>query len=493
MQFDSYQFFIFFPIVVLLYYIIPHRFRYIWLLVTSLYFYMCWNAKYALLLLTSITITYLAGVAIGQAKNVPIKKLVVAISFVSNLSILAFFKYFDFIIDSLNALIGLAGLTIKNPSFDVLLPVGISFYTFQALGYTVDVYRGQTKAEKNFFKYAVFVSFFPQLVAGPIERSSNLLKQFDEKHSFDINKISSGLMQMVWGFFLKLCIADRISPFVEKVYSFPDVFHGGYVIIATILFGFQIYCDFAGYTHIAIGAARVMGFELMENFNAPYMSKSVSEFWRRWHISLSSWFRDYLYIPLGGNRKGKARKWLNLLIVFAVSGLWHGAAITFVIWGVLNGVFQVVGEWLAPIKKQVCGFYEKIHMRWLFDAASVVLTFIMVDFAWLFFRANSMADAKLLLTKLFTTPIVPIKMLINDGFFFELGVNRQNFFVLLICLAVLVIADVCRYKGICIREKILSAALPIRWCLSIGAVLFVLVFGIWGSGYEATQFIYFQF
>lgn len=341
MLFNSYSFLIFFPIVILIYWIIPLRFRYIWLLAASYYFYMCWNAKYALLLLACTVITYLSGIFIYKIKNsgkaearrIIYMKLCVAFSFIINLGVLAWFKYFDFFVENLQKVFAHIGITLSSPTFDIILPVGISFYTFQALSYTMDVYRGEIYAEKNFLKYALFVSFFPQLVAGPIERSKNLLKQVAVPHRFDYEKCREGFLLMMWGFFMKLVIADRAAIVVNTVYNNYEQYPGLYLVIATILFAFQIYCDFGGYSTIAMGAAKMLGFELMENFNCPYFSKSVSEFWRRWHISLSSWFKDYLYIPLGGNRKGKIRKYINLMIVFLTSGLWHGAQWSYVTWG----------------------------------------------------------------------------------------------------------------------------------------------------------------
>lgn len=347
MLFNSYNFLIFFPIVTLIYFLIPQRIRYIWLLIASYYFYMCWNAKYVFILLFSTAITYASGLLITRAnkckeedKRIRIKKIFVGFSFIINLAILFLLKYFDFAIDNANRVLSHFSMQVINPTFDVILPVGISFYIFQALSYTVDVYREDVKAEKNFLKYALFVSFFPQLVAGPIERSKNLLKQVHEKHYFDAQRVKDGLLLMIWGGFQKIVIADRVAIVVDTVFNKFPQYGGMYIVVATILFAFQIYCDFSGYSTIAIGAAKVMGFQLMENFNAPYLSMSVAEFWRRWHISLSSWFRDYLYIPLGGNRKGKFRKYVNLMIVFIVSGLWHGAQWSFIVWGALNRYFS---------------------------------------------------------------------------------------------------------------------------------------------------------
>lgn len=261
------------------------------------------------------------------------KKCGLGISITSNLMILFFFKYFDFVISNINSILYTLNIEIFEPAFDVILPVGISFYIFQAIGYIIDVYRGEIRAEKNFFKYALFVSFFPQLVAGPIERSKNLLHQIDVPQKFSFERMREGLLVMLWGYFLKIVIADRIAIFVDKVYGNYMLYEGIYLSVASILFAFQIYCDFAGYSIIAIGVAKILGFQLMENFNAPYLAQSVSDFWRRWHISLSSWFRDYVYIPLGGNRRGKGKRYVNLLVVFIISGLWHGANWNFVVWG----------------------------------------------------------------------------------------------------------------------------------------------------------------
>lgn len=331
MLFNSYQFIVFFPFVCLIYFIFPKRIQYIWLLISSYFFYMSWDAKYALLLLFSTVVTWSCGLLLDKLSNKQnkcnkkefgkyqkLKKTVVAANFVLVLYVLFWFKYFDFVLDTLNILLNRVNCSLINVELDVVLPVGISFYTFQALSYSVDVYRGDVKVEKNFLKYALFVSFFPQLVAGPIERSKNLLRQVNESHTFDFERLRDGLLIMLWGYFMKLVIADRAAIFVDCVYSNINEYGGCYLIIASILFAFQIYCDFAGYSAIALGAAKVMGFELMENFKYPYLSTSVAMFWRNWHISLTSWFRDYLYIPLGGNRKGKLRKYINIMIVFLV-------------------------------------------------------------------------------------------------------------------------------------------------------------------------------
>lgn len=334
MLFNSFHFLIFFPIVVMIYFTFPKKIRWVWLLITSYYFYMSWNAKYAVLIAGSTVITWYSALLLEKYKSsIRIKKLIVALCCMSNLAILFYFKYFQFAIENLNKLLASANIRILNNDYDIILPVGISFYTFQALSYTLDVYRDEIDCERNILKYALFVSFFPQLVAGPIERSRNLLSQICRPISFSYERLRDGLLYMGYGYFMKLVMADKISIVVNTVYGNIEAYPGWFLICATILFAFQIYGDFGGYSLIAIGAAKILGFNLMENFSAPYYSQSVSEFWRRWHISLSTWFRDYIYIPLGGNRKGSTRKYLNLLLVFITSGLWHGAAWHFVAWG----------------------------------------------------------------------------------------------------------------------------------------------------------------
>ena len=394
MLFNSFQFLIFFPIVLLVYYILPNKIKYLWLLVSSYYFYMCWNAKYALLILASTVVTYLTGLLLEKVKESDkneerkssLKKWVVAGGFTINLGILFYFKYVNFTLGLLTQAFAKINIEINMPVFDIILPVGISFYTFQALSYTMDVYRNEIYAEKNFFRYALFVSFFPQLVAGPIERSKNLLIQLALPKKFDFEKARDGFLLMIWGYFLKVVLADRIAIFVDTVYGDYQTFSGWYIAVATILFAIQIYCDFSGYSTIAMGAAEILGINLMENFDAPYLSTSVADFWRRWHISLTSWFKDYLYIPLGGSRKGKIRKYVNKLIVFLISGLWHGANLSFVIWGGLNGLYQIVGEILQPVRDRTVSVLRLNRDSIGHKAFKGLITFILVDLTWIFFR-----------------------------------------------------------------------------------------------------------
>lgn len=491
MLFNSLEFMIFFPVVCLVYYVIPHRVRYIFLLACSYFFYMCWNPTYALLMLTSTAITYVSGLLLSSAEKISDegvrsrrKKWYVALSFASNLSILFFFKYFNFAADTVARLLQAVHIQAQAPTFDVILPVGISFYTFQALSYTVDVYRNDIYAEKNFLKYALFVSFFPQLVAGPIERSKNLLLQINEKHRFEFERVREGLLLMLYGYFQKVVLAEYLGTAVDAVYNTYTERTGFQLLLATILFAFQIYCDFGGYSYIAIGSAKVLGFRLMDNFKAPYLAVSVHDFWRRWHISLTSWFTDYLYIPLGGNRKGKLRKYLNVMIVFLVSGLWHGADWTYVIWGGINGLYMVIEE-VTGYRKKAVRLAEKSLSYRIFAG---ILTFALVDFSWLFFRASSLDDVVGMLRQIKAVP----------GFhrlFGAVFAGMEPSLLLAVTLALLLMWQVDR---LLYREKnaamlVLSQGWFARYLVYGGLLLFILLFGVYGYEYAQTAFIYFQF
>lgn len=494
MLFNSLNFMIFFPIVVLVYFIIPKKIRYIWLLVASYYFYMCWNAKYALLIGVSTLITYLSGLLLNRAKKSITRKLVVALSFVSNIGILLFYKYFDFLLENINAFIGTMGGELVSNPFDIILPVGISFYTFQALSYTVDVYRGEIEAEKNPLRYALFVSFFPQLVAGPIERSKNLLNQLKEIEHIKVwnyDRIANGLMQMVWGLFQKMVIADRVSIFVDTIYANLHAVGTFETIFAAIGFSIQIYCDFAAYSTIAIGAAKVMGFELMENFNTPYFATSIKDFWRRWHISLSSWFRDYLYIPMGGNRKGKIRKYFNLLVTFLVSGLWHGAAWTYIVWGGLHGLLQIIGDAISPIKEKMYDAFKVNKKAFSFKFGQILVTFSITTLIWVFFRAETINEALYFFKRMFTgwNPWV----LFNESMY-SWGLDRIETNILFAAIFSMLLVEVLKYvKKIEFSDFMIKQNLWFRWIVMIGMIVGILVYGQYGIDFDSNQFIYFQF
>ena len=496
MLFNSVNFLIFFPIVTIIYFLIPRKIKQTWLLLASYFFYMCWNAKYIVLILISTVITYASGILIEKAilseteRQYSRKKLIVFVSFTLNLFILFFFKYFNFAFDCLAGLLKFSGISFNSPRIDIVLPVGISFYTFQALGYTMDVYRGEITAEKNFIKYALFVSFFPQLVAGPIERSKNLLNQLETPQRFEFERVRDGFMLMLWGYFLKIVIADRIAVFVDTVYSDYFTYGGWYIIIATVLFAIQIYCDFSGYSTIAMGTARVLGIQLMENFNAPYLSLSVGEFWRNWHISLTSWFKDYLYIPLGGNKKGKIRKHVNKMIVFLVSGLWHGADLSFIAWGGLNGLYQIIGETLTPIKKGACKFLHTNPSSIGCKVVKMVTTFLLVDLAWIFFRAPNITASLDMIRSVICARNIWI---LFDGSIFLCGLDAPNFCLMIICVFVLIFADYNKHRGKSIRNIILEQDCWVRWISISFCIIFILIFGKWGPQFDKASFIYFQF
>ena len=502
MLFNSIQFLVFFPIVSILYFVFPTRLRMYWLLVTSYYFYMNWNPKYALLLLFSTAATYFFGLlidasrlhteraALGGRKSRNWGKLWVVVCLVINLSILFFFKYFTFALDNLNAMLLWLGTNPIRPAFDVLLPVGISFYIFQALSYTIDVYRKSIDVEKNFFRYALFVSFFPQLVAGPIERSSNILIQLVKPRTFNLVNVRDGLLLMAWGFFQKIVIADRAALFVNQVFNYHAYYAGFEVLVAMLLFAVQIYCDFEGYSNIAIGSAQVMGFTLMKNFNRPYFARSISEFWRRWHISLSTWFRDYLYIPLGGSRGGRANHHINMMIVFLVSGLWHGAAWNYVIWGGLNGLYQIVGTEFKVYRGKVL---DALHVRkesFSHRLLQMIITFVLVDISWVFFRAASFIDATDILRSIFVSwnPWI-----FFDGSLFNMGLEQGQLTLLFLAIGVLLVVSFLQERNLKLRAALARQETWFRWAIYIIMVFTLLIYGVYGPGFAASSFIYFQF
>lgn len=488
MLFNSLAFFIFFPIVTALYYLLPHSTRWLLLLVASCVFYMFFVPLYILILFFTIVVDYVAGIAMenGVGKR---RKLIIITSIISNIGVLAIFKYYDFAAVNLNALAQLLHWNYSISLLEMILPIGLSFHTFQAMAYTVEVYRGRQRAERHFGIYALYVMFYPQLVAGPIERPQNLLHQFREKHEFDYARVVDGLRQMAWGLFKKAVIADRIASVVDPVYAAPETFSAVSIVMATVLYAYQIYCDFSGYSDIALGAAQVMGFKLMTNFRQPYQARSVKEFWQRWHISLSTWFRDYLYIPLGGNRVSPARLRWNLLIVFLFSGIWHGANWTFIVWGALHGFYLVASSVLEPMRRRLVHWSGVSKTPFLHAALQVSMTFLFVCFAWIFFRAPSVASALYIAKQ---SPFGLVDMVVHPAGIiqsvWDLGLSRIEFVTL--GLSILFVEAAESLQGIpSARRLIGSAPVYLRWAGYYALSYVILRFGNFG----VQPFIYFQF
>lgn len=478
MLFNSAGYIVFFTIVCLVYFILPKKLKRVFLLLASYFFYSCWNLKYSLLMLFSTVATYGTAIAMDMVEAKKKKKLYLGLCFFVNLAILFVFKYYSFTVNFINKILGIAALSIDMPVIDVLLPVGISFYTFQALGYIVDVYRGEIKAERNFINYALFVSFFPQLVAGPIERSKNLLAQIDTLGTRRYENLSKGLLYILWGFFLKLVIADRAAIFVNQVFDSYQGYSYIFLCYGALLFAVQIYCDFYSYSIIAKGSAKVLGYDLMDNFRAPYLSKSITEFWRRWHISLSTWFKDYLYIPLGGNRKGAFRKHLNVLIVFLVSGLWHGANYTFVLWGLIHGIFNILEDSFKGITKGIRDNFIYRNIRRL-------ITFVVAVLSFVIFRSKNIGAAKAYLLGILKGQAGTMDA--------SIAFPYEDTVILLIAIAILVVIDILIYNKVKLADNIERRSLVIRWPIYIFLLIATLIFGIYGPGYSEAQFIYFQF
>lgn len=493
MQFNTIEFILFFFITVAVYFVIPKKLRTIFLLIASYCFYMSWEPGYALLIGFSTLVSYFSALFIEKyrtSKDKPILTICILI----NLTILVVYKYGNFILDSINTLLNAFRLRSVQSHLDLLLPIGISFYTFQIIGYVIDVYRREIPAEKNLIRYALYVSFFPQLLAGPIARSRDLLPQIRELPNlklFNAKRVTSGAILMVYGYFIKMVVADRIAIPVNTVFDEYFMYGSTELIFAAVGYTVQVYCDFASYSIIAVGAAKILGIQLSENFRSPYFSKSIKEFWRRWHISLSTWFRDYLYIPLGGNRKGRLKTQCNLMIVFLVSGLWHGADYSFVVWGGLHGLFQIIGNITKPCREKLTAKYQLKTDCFSHRLLQTAVTFLLVAFAWIFFRADSIADALHYIGRIFTRPTPWI--LFNGGLY-ELGLNQLEMNILLFSLLILVFFDYVQYKKeLSVDVFLMRQNLWFEWTVMILLILMIFVFGQYGPTFDAQQFIYFQF
>lgn len=480
MIFNSISYIVFLPIVIVIYYLIAPKYRWVLLLIASYYFYMSWRPEYIILIVISTLIDYYSALSIHKATDARKRKIFLFISLFSNLGILFCFKYLNFFSSSFNTFINQFDASIFIPNFNLLLPIGISFYTFQTISYTIDVYNKKISPEKHLGVFAVYVSFFPQLVAGPIERAKNLLPQLSSKISFQHKNIVKGLNLILWGFFKKIVIADRLAIYVNEAYSSPSEYGGVVFLVATVFFAFQIYCDFSGYSDIAIGSAKLMGIDLMKNFRTPYFSKSISEFWGRWHISLSTWFRDYLYIPLGGNRTNKLRWYFNLFVVFLISGLWHGANWTFVVWGALHGFYLIFSIITKKQRESLSTFVRIKKYSFIQKSFKILTTFTLVNIGWVFFRANSIGDALQILNK--------ITLFTLDGLRKYMSLDKNQIVLSFLVIFLLLFIQYFQNRAhVVLRYK--NAHPVISW-----SIYFFLLIGILAFGeFRSQDFIYFQF
>ena len=490
MTFNSIEFIIFYPIILLLNYITPLKFRWIPLLALSLYFYLYTSAELIFLIVFTILVSWVCSLIIEQSESKFVKKMCLTVTLLVCLGILAFFKYYNFLADSVAGISGMISGTKPDFSLDLILPVGISFYTFQTLSYAIDVYRGDVKTERHFGYYALFVVFFPQLVAGPIERPDNLIPQLKAEHKWNNEDALAGFKRMVVGFFKKVVVADLLANYVNVIYNDVENATGLGVVIASVMFAVQIYCDFSGYTDIAIGCARIMGYRLMQNFDRPYCAKSIKEFWNRWHLSLSTWFRDYLFFPLGGSRCSTLKRYRNVMIVFLVSGLWHGADWTFVIWGALHGVYQVLGYITINARKKM---FEKFGWNWdskWHGMLQTAVTFVLADFAWLFFRANNTAELGVLLNRLFTSWSAPMSEVFDT-----MGLTLTGAVISVLSVAIMVILDrLVRHNEQPQADGTLRSTLAIsngKSLVYVWAIIIAWMVLLAGDG--SSSFIYFQF
>jgi len=472
MLFNSFEFLLFYPIVTLIYFLLSQRFRWLWLLAASCYFYMFFKPIYILILASTIVIDYFAGLQLVKLSGAK-RKLMLIASLVANIGVLAVFKYYNFFAADANSLFNVSGLAIKLHYLNILLPIGLSFHTFQAMSYTIEVYRGNYKPEKHFGIYALYVMFYPQLVAGPIERPQNILPQFHVKKQFSAELFSDGVKLMLWGLFKKVFVADRLSIYVGAAYKNYANQSGKTLLLAAFFFSIQIYCDFSGYSDIARGAAKTMGYDLMINFRRPYLATNITEFWRRWHISLSTWFRDYVYFPLGGNKTPMVKWCLNIMIVFLLSGIWHGANWTFVVWGAIHGVLTILHKLFSLTKK------AGNANAWapLTKALSITGTGIVVTIAWIFFRAKNLHEATGILNTIITN--------IHGKLFLKTGAWMAITFT---GIAIVLLADIVEEYNLNIQ--LLKSRFRAVRLLTISCMITAIVlFGILRN----QSFIYFQF
>ncbi|QRN85550.1 MBOAT family protein [Clostridia bacterium] len=495
MSFNSMAFILFYLVVLLLYFVVPgQRFRWMLLLASSYFFYMWWNPAYIVLILFSTLVDYTVGLMMEKSENQKVRKVFLSMSLLANLGLLFFFKYFSYTYGLASRLITGNGMDV---GFHFLLPMGISFYTFQTLSYSIDVYRKKIKAEHHFGYFALYVSFFPQLVAGPIERFDHLMPQLKNKNTFQFDRLHDGLLMMGIGFFKKIVVADRAAVYVNSVFSQLDTITDGWeLILGLVFFIFQVYGDFSGYSDIAIGASKIMGIDLMTNFRQPFFAEGIRDFWNRWHISLGSWLKDYVYIPLGGNRISHARTHFNIFVIFAVSGIWHGANLTYWLWGMLHGILHYLDYLWYRFSIQ-----HKTLNRWCttcpaYRYVRITSTFVLVTLSMVLFRSQSLHQAWQYFRKLF---LLSGNRLVSSGAlsdrFFSYGLDRVEMSVLLISMMVVLIYDwqLEQHKGLSgLKNRLLQEPLMLRWSLYFVLIFSIVLFGFYGE-MNVQEFIYFQF
>ena len=482
MLFNSLEFLVFFPMVVAIYYLINHKYRWIFLLICSYYFYICWKEEYIFLIGLSTIIDYFCGLKMGEILSKEKRKPYLFLSLFTNLLLLFSFKYFNFVSDSLNVFFGSGYGDGPIPTLDILLPVGISFYTFQTLSYSIDIYKGNLKPEKYFFRCALFVSFFPQLVAGPIERAKNLIPQFYRTHNFNYEGVKLGLVLTLWGFFKKTVIADRVSEYVNTVYDSPAIFDGLQVWLAHIFFFFQLYCDFSGYSDIAIGIALILGYKLMINFRQPFFAQDIQELWSRWHISLFTWIRDYIYSTLGGKKRGLYRWYFNVWFIFFVIGIWHGASWNFVLFGAVHGILVVLTIILRPyIKtlKEIMGIVQRPNLNM---SLNIGFSFILLCSTAIFFRGQSLQDIVILTQKTFNVLNFSTDATLNLFYF------KSDMLVSICSILLLLVVDYYAWRGL-LKERLNSWPRLLKYSAFVIGIIIVMVLG----KFKAYDFIYFQF
>lgn len=487
MDFNSITFLLLFPIVSIVYYLIPFGMQRYWLLLIDVLFYLFADCTYLPLLTGIIVISYLGAIIIEKRRSA--SKIILATCIVLNLGILICFKYASFFCKSILSIIPFNEPSVPNFMSQLVMPLGVSFFTFQVIGYLIDVYRSRISAERNLIDYSIFVSFFPKLISGPIVKAESFLPQIKGEKCFDTELVKEGLITLAYGVFLKMVVADNIAYAIESAFSGIDTYSGMNLFVSMLLYSIQIYCDFNGYSQMAIGVSKILGYRLCENFQTPYLAQSVTEFWRRWHISLTSWFREYLYIPLGGNRKGKVRKDVNIMIVFLLSGLWHGASWHFVIWGGINGILLIVEDVLFPQVQKLFCWIGIDKNRLGYKAIRVTLTYIVISVTWLFFRFGC-HDAIFIIKKIIFN--FSVEWILNCRFVNMFGESR-NLAIILISLVVLLLFGICQKKSISIRRILFEQQLLVRWTAYLVILGVIICCGAYGEGYEQTEFIYFQF